>query len=769
MKKSIKYITEYIRPPMLVLLVLCIMGSAFGQGGTPLSGKLRRFAKGGSTVEWINFFADSSIKAGTIFTDLKDAFGLSTDDKMAIIKVKKDAIGFSHYRYQQYYKGHRVVYGEYIIHQQPDSIVKSSNGRLIAGLDLPGTPSIAEKPALDAALQFMHASKYLWQNPAMENELKRQQKNANATYYPKGELVYAPNNQAASFKSTDYRLAWHFKIYTDGADVMAKDVYVDAITGRVIHYTDIAMNCSGGTGTSGFNGSVSISTQLNGGVYRSLNDCQATNIYVYNCNRGVAANTFYTDADNTWSATSQQAAVQAQWGAAQTYSYYLGQHSRTSWDNAAGDLIAYNNAVYGSPATANNACWGCYGNNAIFGAGNTTAATDDWNTDDIMGHEFTHGVTQSEAGLAYNKESGGLNESFSDIFGEMVESWSEGNCDYLMGGDRGAIRSMINPKAYGQPDTYLGTNWYNTGGCSPSGSNDNCGVHTNSGVQNHWFYLLSEGGSGTNDNGEAYNVTGITRFKARLIAYRALTEYLTSSSQYIDARKASLQAAWDLYGQCSAEIIAVGDAWHAVGVESQSPAYNITVCGNYPADGTFLQAISTLTGGGSSCNPTIAASGTTVYFAARDKVLLEPGFKALSGSNFVAYLEPCSSTRWFKTPGLIMSDPERGIKTGTTSSSSATEASAMAKEPNNITQDVTVAPNPFTASFTLSINSKNNVRAMVTVYNAAGAKVLQQPGVNLIKGLNTLLLNGSNLASGVYMVEVNFGDSKIVKKIIKAK
>ena len=132
------------------------------------------------------------------------------------------------------------------------------------------------------------------------------------------------------------------------------------------------------------------------------------------------------------------------------------------------------------------------GNNAIFGAGSTSAATDDWNTNDIMGHEFTHGVTQSEAGLIYNNESGALNESFSDIFGEMVESWAEGICDYLVGADRGAIRSFINPNTYGQPDTYLGTDWY-------TGTADNGGVHTNSGVQNHWFYLVSEGGSGTND------------------------------------------------------------------------------------------------------------------------------------------------------------------------------------------------------------------------------------------------------------------------------
>ena len=194
-----------------------------------------------------------------------------------------------------------MVYGEYIIHQQPDGFVKSGNGRLITGLKLGSTASLSEKQALDAAFNFMNAGKYLWQNDAMEKALKQQQKNQNATYYPKGELVYAPDNWNATFKPSDYHLAWYFKIYPDESDVMAKDVYVDAITGKVIHYADISMNCSGGTGTSAFNGNVTINTFYSSGAYCSLNDCQSTNMYVYNCNRSTpSAATWYTDADNTW-------------------------------------------------------------------------------------------------------------------------------------------------------------------------------------------------------------------------------------------------------------------------------------------------------------------------------------------------------------------------------------------------------------------------------------------------------------------------------------
>lgn len=756
MQKILNYFTGSIRPPLMVLLIL-IGSQVMGQKEHPIGDLYSKIVKPGSTREWVKFWDDSTIKANTFFSRFKDLLSLTNDDVMHLVKTKKDDIGFTHYKYQQYYKNHRVVFGEYIVHQQPDGLITKANGRLISGLNTGTNYTVSEKQALADALQYMHAKKYLWQNAAMEKALQQQQKNDKSTYFPKGELVFAPDNYDAKFEPSDYRLAWFFKIYTDDPVVAAKDVYVDAATGRVIYSNDISMNCSGGTGTSAFNGNVNISTLLSGSLYYSHNDCQATDIYVYNCNGGGASNTYYTDGDNSW---SDQSGVQAMWGAAQTYSYYYSVHSRQSWDGSAGDMIAYNNAYAGQ----NNACWGCTGNSTIFYAGNTSSATDDWNTDDIMGHEFTHGVTQDEAGLVYNKESGALNESYSDIFGEMVESWSEGNCDYLFGADRGAIRSLSNPKAYGNPDTYMGTYWYNTTGCTPSSSNDNCGVHNNSGVQNHWFYLLSEGGSGTNDNGESYNVTAIGRFEARQIVYRALTVYMGSSSQYIDARAASLEAAYDLYGTCSQEIISVGDAWHAVGVESQSPLYYQYACGNYPANGTWVQAIST-TYGGSGCTTTITPSTTTVYFTARDSVILKPGFTAQSGSNFVAYLEPCSSTRWLTKKDPPMSDAEKGIQhpisLQKTTGQSQDEAMVA------IRNDVSVTPNPFTSSFMLTVSSKDAVRAQVNIYNASGSVVNQKSGINLLKGINKIPFNLSSLSNGVYMLEVNFGNAKVMKKIVK--
>lgn len=755
MKKIITRINASIQPPLLVLLMALITGHATGQQVVPLSPKFDIIAKPGGIKGWIDFREGLAINPTTLFTDFKDAFELGIADKMAIKKTQKDNLGFSHYRYQQYYKNLKVVYGEYAVHQQKDGFVKSANGRLINGLNLGNTPAVTEKNALEAALKFMNAGKYLWQNPVMEKELKRTENNEKATYYPKGELVYAPGNNKEDYLAPDYRLAWQFRIYTDDAKVPAKLVYVDALTGQVIHHTDISMSCSGGTGTSAFNGNVSINTRSLGfNLFVSHNDCQATDIYVYNCDGGAAKNDLYVNAGNTW---TNRSAVQAQWGAMQTYNYYNGQHSRQSWNGSAGDMIVYNNS--NQPGLGvNNACWGCTGNSTIYGAGSTSAATDDWNTNDIMGHEFTHGVTQDEAGLVYSNESGALNESFSDIFGEMVESWSEGTCDYLVGADRGAIRSFINPNTYGDPDTYLGTNWY-------TGSADNGGVHTNSGVQNRWFYLLSEGGSGTTDFGVPYKVTGITRFKARLIAYRALTLYLTSSSKYIDARKASLQAAWDLYGQCSPEIIAVGDAWHAVGVEAQSAQFVNEACGTY-SSGQFVQAISQLNAA-NGCATTVNSTVNTVYFTARDRVILYPGFRALSGSKFVAYLEPCSSTMWRSSGtddgGVIKSNAERGIKdvppVSTLPVGPADAALADAS--------ISVYPNPFHSVFDVSVVSKEDTKGVVYVFNSLGVKIKEIRGVNLTRGNNKISVDGFGLANGVYLVEVHMGNIKTMKKIVK--
>ena len=126
---------------------------------------------------------------------------------------------------------------------------------------------------------------------------------------------------------------------------------------------------------------------------------------------------------------------------------------------------------------------------------------------------------------------------------------------------------MANPKEYGLPDTYKGRNWYVTDGCNPNTNNDQCGVHTNMGVMSHWFYLLSVGGNGVNDNGQPYSVSGIGINKASSIAY-ATELVLSATADYEQCMEASIMTAKGIFGDCSAEAEMTARAWYACGLGS---------------------------------------------------------------------------------------------------------------------------------------------------------------------------------------------------------
>ncbi len=170
-------------------------------------------------------------------------------------------------------------------------------------------------------------------------------------------------------------------------------------------------------------------------------------------------------------------------------------------------------------------------------------------------------MTEYTANLVYAYDPGALNESFSDIFGTAIEFYAQGpaTSSWDMGTANFVLRDMANPKSENQPDTYKGQNW-------ESGSFDNGGVHINSGVQNYWYYLLYEGGTGTNDNGDVYAVSQIGMDSAGAVAYINLAYYLTVNSQYSDARIGSILSAVDLYGTCAYQVEQVIKAWHAVGL-----------------------------------------------------------------------------------------------------------------------------------------------------------------------------------------------------------
>ncbi|MCA9686273.1 MAG: M4 family metallopeptidase, partial [Myxococcales bacterium] len=233
-------------------------------------------------------------------------------------------------------------------------------------------------------------------------------------------------------------------------------------------------------------------------------------------------------------------------------------------------------------------------------------------------HEFSHAVTTHTAGLIYQGESGALNEATSDIFAAAVESFKGSTVSdvWHIGEDcwiasPGFLRNMADPVSSNAGDKdYYPTRY--------TGNQDNGGVHWNSGIANLFFYLLSDGGTHPR-NATNINVTGIGVTDAVKIWYRALTVYMTSSTNFAGARTATISAATDLFGAGSQQNISVQDAWAAVGVGSPASGGGGGGGGSYevvdtkgglsggasanayygPYDATGLQAIKFVMSGGS--------------------------------------------------------------------------------------------------------------------------------------------------------------------------
>ena len=291
----------------------------------------------------------------------------------------------------------------------------------------------------------------------------------------------------------------------------------------------------------------------------------------------------WNDDDVKASATYEKgpwSAADIHWGMQHTYDFYMNTFGRNSYDdkgspiynlfylpdNGFSEHLIYtplDNAfakIYETPLMLYG--MGCRGDELS----NSYPAVEL----SIMAHEFTHLVSFYTADFVYQGESGALDESFADLMGISVKKYVQGNDASWTIGDGfmvyfPSLRSMSFPKTSLDgtpcPDTYMGEFWVDT-----ESSFDYGGIHFNSGVQNKWYYLLTDGDSGTNDNGYSYQVDGIGIEKSQQIAYRTLTEYATEESQYADIRLASLQAAEDLFGENAPEVVAVDEAWKAVGV-----------------------------------------------------------------------------------------------------------------------------------------------------------------------------------------------------------
>jgi hypothetical protein len=258
--------------------------------------------------------------------------------------------------------------------------------------------------------------------------------------------------------------------------------------------------------------------------------------------------------------------------------YFRNTHGRNGMNGSGGPF--YQTGQNGAPVfTAGinyslnyvNSYWN--GDYVVFGGGDGSLSST-LTTLDIVGHEMTHALTESSAGLIYSGEPGALNESMSDVFGAMVErsvrresanTWAIGEECYTPGTTGDAFRFMDDP--------HKASSMGNAGGDADhyseryQGSNDNGGVHFNAGIANKAFYLLSQGG--THHLGGS--MVGIGADDAAKIWYKALTEYMTPNTDFAGARIATALASTALFGAEATQTAAVNQAWALVGVGATNP------------------------------------------------------------------------------------------------------------------------------------------------------------------------------------------------------
>ncbi|GGV04830.1 peptidase [Streptomyces filipinensis] len=339
-----------------------------------------------------------------------------------------------------------------------------------------------------------------------------------------------------------------------------------------------------GTGKTLFVGSVGLTTTATSRGHYQLKDPSrygtetrdAKGSYTEKFSSG----TKFTSTTNVWgngtTANRASAAADAQYGITKTLDFYKSTFGRKGIANnskAAQGMVHWGKKVA-------NAFWDPTCNCMLYGDGDGQMFKKPLVVLDVTGHELTHGVVDATAKLEPTHvdrdgnqfgEPGALNESLADIFGSNVEFYAKNakdTPDYLIGEKLGLAQKFLRRLDHPSLDKLEGTIDY----WSPSVYGAE--VHAGSGVSSHAYYLLAEGSGKKTINGVNYDsptydhstVKGIGRTKATAIFYRALTRYMVSTTDFHDARIATLKAAKDLYGANSTEYKTVDKAWAAVNV-----------------------------------------------------------------------------------------------------------------------------------------------------------------------------------------------------------
>jgi len=493
------------------------------------------------------------------------------DQSFDLISEEIDQLAHTHHKAQQKLNGIPIYGAEIILHSK-EGVIHSLNGNYLSSNQL--------KPnATNAAINIDQVEDivkgelsiykdYSEKNDWMHSLYKQWEKN----------LVYYVNEDALT-------LAYHVKVYPHVGEWLT--YFVDANTGEIIteysnlcklHSEHVPPPVNGpatATATDLLGNNVQINTYEVNNTYFMIDGSRS----MFNLGQSTMPNEpvgaiwtidafdsspqnddfstgHVTSGNNSW---NKQEAVSAQNNAGITYEYYKNTHGRESLDGAGGTIVSFVNVSAQDGSSFGNAFWNGF---AIFYGNGDSSFFPLGRALDVAGHEISHGVVQNSANLEYEGESGAINESYADAIGAMIdrEDWQVGeDCVKLSAYPSGALRDMEDPGNGAASGDFFG-GWQPTHVDDKyTGSADNGGVHINSGIPNHAFYRLA---------------TDIGKAKAEKILYRAMTVYLTRSSQFTDLRAGMDAAADDLYG--NTEINAVRAAYDFVGI--------VGAAGNYQQD-----------------------------------------------------------------------------------------------------------------------------------------------------------------------------------------
>ncbi|WP_308809548.1 M4 family metallopeptidase [Archangium lansingense] len=441
-------------------------------------------------------------------TDIAPVFRVSGED-LVLKRSSVDEQGHRHVRFQQTLNGLKVVGGEVVVHADRAGNIYAINGSARTGEQVSAAATVAPEAALTAAVAGSSARGASSQGDA--------------------KLVYLRPE-----RSQELRLAYEVRVKGERDGIPADDlVYVDAQRGGVLLENPL------------------IHTALNRRVY-SANNGSSTPGTLKRSEGQAAIGDAHVDINYDMLGV--------------TYNCYKTLFNRDSYDNAGATLTS--TVHYGSNYV--NAYWD--GTQMVYGDGNGVDSIELGKDLDVTVHELTHAVTDSESDLIYSGESGGLNESMSDIFAGVCESWNRSwavDADVFMIGEdiwtpataNDALRYMDDPAKDGVSLDFYGD--YAPG----------VDVHYSSGISNLVFSLLTKGG--THPRGKSTNVVPVIGpEKAGRIFYKANTDLFTASTTFEQAKTYTIQAADALYGAGSAESLAVDEAWKAVGVPPPPPVIN---------------------------------------------------------------------------------------------------------------------------------------------------------------------------------------------------